>query len=273
MTLGLAVLWLAVGGCTASPSESTVQRPAAGGPEAAEAVPRSAPAAALPEPAVLPAERRAEPAPKGGAESSVRPGINAPYFETGALEKYTRILERETREVVAQLEPIVAALGLKEGMVVADIGAGTGLFTTEIAKRVGDTGAVYAVDIVPSFLEKIRERVKASELSNVRVVLGEERETKLAPGSVDLAFLCDTYHHIEYPKAYLSSLLQTMRPGARLVLIDLERIEGKTSADLMKHVRAGKTTVIAELSEAGFILESENKGLLEENYFLYFRRP
>lgn len=263
--LGIVCLALGLLGCSAPPGESRVRPVSAVEEEPVRAAPpasgppRAAPAAVLVEPVA--------------AESSVKPGINAPYFESGALDKYTRILERETREVVEQRDSIIDALGLRKGMAVADVGAGTGLFTTEIAKRVGREGEVFAIDIVPDFLDRIRERVADSQLSNVRVVHGKERETTLAPGSIDLAFLCDTYHHIEYPAAYLRSLRETMRPGATLVLIDLERIEGKTSPDRLKHVRAGKQTVIAEIQKAGFVLQSEKLDLLEENYFLYFRRP
>jgi ubiquinone/menaquinone biosynthesis C-methylase UbiE len=157
-------------------------------------------------------------------------------------------------------------------MVVADIGAGTGLFTTEIARRVGDQGAVLAVDIVPAFLDRIRGLVEAEQLTNVTVVQGEERATGLEDDSVDLAFMCDTYHHIEYPQTYMRSLFRTLRPGATLVLIDVERIEGETSPATLKHIRADKQTVIEEVSRVGFVLESETD-LLEENYYLHFRRP
>ena len=205
-------------------------------------------------------------------ESSVRPGINALYFHPDALDKYTRVLEAEHREVVQYRNQIINAIGLSEGMVVADIGAGTGLFTTEIAKRVGDDGAVFSVDIVPAFLDRIRERVKAALLTNVTVVLGEERATALDDASVDLAFMCDTYHHIEYPQTYMRSLFRTLRPGGALVLIDFERIEGKTTPAILRHVRADKQTVIDEVGQAGFVLESEAE-LLEHNYYLHFRRP
>jgi ubiquinone/menaquinone biosynthesis C-methylase UbiE len=163
-------------------------------------------------------------------------------------------------------------MGLQEGMVVADIGAGTGLFTAEIAKRVGDKGAVFSVDIVPAFLDRIRERVEAEQLTNVTVVQGAERATALDPASVDLAFMCDTYHHIEYPQTYMHSLFRTLRPGATLVLIDFERIEGESLPAILKHVRADKQTVIDEVSQAGFVLESETD-LLQQNYYLHFRRP
>jgi len=206
------------------------------------------------------------------AETSVRPGINDPYVQPNALDKFTRVLEAETREVAQHRDEIVDAIGLRRGMVVADIGAGTGLFVTEIAKRVGKRGTVFAVDIVPVFLERIRERAKAEGLTNVTAVQGEERATALEPDSVDLAFMCDTYHHIEFPQTYMRSLFRTLRPGATLVLIDFERIEGKTSPGILKHVRAGKQTVIEEAEQAGFVLDSETQ-LLEQNYYLRFRRP
>lgn len=205
-------------------------------------------------------------------EPSVHPGINDPYFRPDALSRYTRILEADSREIVQRRSDIVDAMGLRAGMVVADIGAGTGLLTTEIAERVGERGKVYAVDIVPEFLEKIRRRVDAQGLRNVVVVLGEERATGLRPGSVDLAFMCDTYHHLEFPEAYMSSVLQSLRPGATLVLVDMKRVDGESSASVLKHVRAGKSTTISEVEQAGFVLESETE-LLEENYYLRFRRP
>lgn len=205
-------------------------------------------------------------------EPSVRQGINAPYFAPDGPERFLRILEAESREVVAHRDQIIDAIGLEEGMVVADIGAGTGLFTAEIARRIGDGGTVVAVDIVPEFVERIREIARAEGLANVKVVLGDERTTALGDTSVDLAFMCNTYHHIEYPQTYMGSLFRTLRPGGRLVLIDFERIEGTTNVATMKHVRAGKQTVIDEVSRAGFVLESEVE-LLDENYYLHFRRP
>lgn len=205
-------------------------------------------------------------------ETSVYEGINSAYFEPDALERVRRNLEAESREVVTHRDAIVDAVGLREGMAVADIGSGTGLFTTEFAARVGDSGTVFAVDIVPVLLDRIREIVEQEQLTNVTVVQGEERATRLANDSVDLAFMCDTYHHIEYPQTYMASLFQALRPDATLVLIDFERIEGETSPAIWYHVRAGKQTVIEEVSRAGFVLVSE-ADLLEENYFLRFRRP
>lgn len=218
------------------------------------------------------AAHSSEPAVPVLDEASVRPGINDPYFLPDGPDTYAKILEAESREIVQRRHDIVAAMGLRRGMVVADIGAGTGVLTSEMAEWVGKRGTVFAVDIVPEFLERIRARVSADGLTNVVVVQGEERATGLKPLSLDLAFMCDTYHHVEYPQAYMHSLFQTLRPGATLVLVDMKREDGHSSPGVLRHVRADKATVIAEVEQAGFIFESEIE-LLIENYYLRFRRP
>jgi len=253
--LVLGIVAAGTPGCAARMNEATVPAPVVAVPEVREPV--------LAEPMVV------EPPVE---ESSVQPGVNEPYFQPGALVRYTRILEAESREVALHRDEIVDAIDLRQGIRVADIGAGTGLFTTEIAKRIGPQGAVFAVDIVPAFLDRIRERIAEEGLHNVTVVQGKERETALEPASIDLAFMCNTYHHLEYPHAYMRSLYRTLRPGATLVLIDYDRIEGETSPAILKHVRADKLTVIDEVQQAGFVLESETD-LLQQNYYLSFRRP
>ena len=102
-------------------------------------------------------------------------------------------------------------------------------------------------------------------------VLGGDKSVGLSTASVDLAFMCATYHHIEYPQAYMRSLFRALRPGGTLMLIDFERIEGKTPGWRMRHVRAGKETVIEEVTAAGFVFQSETD-LLKENYVLRFIR-
>ncbi len=166
-------------------------------------------------------------------ESSVHPGINDPYFRPDGPERYRRILEAESREIVQRRSDIVDAIGLRTGMVVADIGAGTGLLTTEIAQRVGTRGQVYAVDIVPEFLDLIRSRAAEQGLRNVTVIQGEEKAAGLGPGSIDLAFMCDTYHHLEFPHAYMRSVFVSLRPGATLVLVDMKRVEGESSPGVL----------------------------------------
>jgi len=205
-------------------------------------------------------------------EQSVRPGVNAKYFEPGAARTWTEVFEGESREVFRHRDAIVAALGLARGMAVGDIGAGTGLFTVPLARAVGPEGQVYAVDIVPAFLERVAMRAQKAGATQVTTVLGEERRTGLSPASLDLAFLCNVYHHIEYPHSYMTSVLEALRPGGRLVVVDFERIEGVTKKSMLLHVRAPKETVIEEILGAGFELLGE-EDFLKQNYFLTFWRP
>lgn len=205
-------------------------------------------------------------------ELNARPGINDHYFQPGGPDRYRVVLEAETREIVRRREDIVDAIGLRKGMAVADIGAGTGLLTREISAQVGARGRVYAVDIVPGFLDLIRSRVEDEGLRNVTVVRGEERATGLGPGSIDVAFMCDTYHHLEFPQTYMRSVFRSLRPGGTLVVVDMKREEGESSPGVLRHVRAGKAIVIGEVEQAGFVFTSETE-LLEQNYYLHFQRP
>lgn len=206
-------------------------------------------------------------------EASVRPGINAEYMD-GDVSKWVERFEHEGREVYDHRQPIVAQMGLKPGMAVADIGAGTGLYTKMLADAVGPRGAVYAVDIAPGFVEHIRARAAAEGLENVEAVLCTERSVELPAASVDVAFAIDTYHHFEYPQSTLASIRKALRPGGQWIVIDFERIPGVSSEWILNHVRAGRETVIAEIEAAGFKLLSEGNEapFLRQNYFLRFQR-
>jgi len=114
-------------------------------------------------------------------------------------------------------------------MTVADIGAGTGLFLPDFDRGVGSEGRVYAVEISPKFLVHLSERAEREKLAQVEVVKGLEDSVELPAASVDLAFVCDTYHHFEYPKSTLESLFSAIRPGGSLVILDFERIPDKSS--------------------------------------------
>lgn len=205
-------------------------------------------------------------------EASVRPGANEP-FERGVEDvgPWVQRFEGEDRELYARRHDIVAALRVRPGMEVADVGAGTGFFTLLAAEQAGPDGRVYAVDIVPEFLELIARRAREAGLQNVVTALGEERSVPLPPGSVDLAFVCDTYHHFEYPRSILQSLHAALRPGGELVIVDFRRIPGLSSDWAMEHVRAGAAVVTAEVEAEGFDMVDAPQ-FLESNYFLRFRR-
>lgn len=208
-------------------------------------------------------------------EESVRPGVNQGFL-TPDLEvrRWLQIFEGESREIYRARDQIVAALELAAGMTVADVGAGTGLFLKPLAEAVGPEGRVYAVEIAPRFIAYLDERVQREGLGQVEVVTGAPRTLPIPPHSLDVVFLCDTYHHFEYPKSMLRSLYSALRPGGALVVVDFERIPGVSRKWVLEHVRAGKATAIAEITAAGFRLEEEIEiDALKENYMLRFRRP
>lgn len=226
-------------------------------------------------------DRQAQSPDSMSAETSVpdRPAglpenINAPFLAPDlAVDDWIERFEGESRAVYARRAEIVASLELAPGSAVADIGAGTGFFTALFDAAVGPTGRVYAVEISPGFLAHLRERAQREALAAVEVVEGDERSVQLPPASIDVAFLCDVYHHFEHPAQTLASLRSALRPGGTLVLLDFERIPGVTSAYLLEHVRAGREVFSDEIVRAGFRLRDEIAiDGLEDNYILRFTR-
>lgn len=206
-------------------------------------------------------------------DASVKPGINDKFLDPKLnVEEWTKKFETESREIFHQREKITAAAGLKPGMIMADIGAGTGLFTLHFAQAVGENGKVYAVEIAKNFLENIKARASKASASNVQAILCTERSVELPEASIDLAFICDVYHHFEYPQATLASLHKALKPGGELILIDFKRIKGESSDFVMGHVRAGQEVFEAEVAAAGFEKFAEVEGILKENYIVKFRR-
>ncbi len=205
-------------------------------------------------------------------EESVKPGINK-SFDDPDVDRFIKLFEVESREVYRYRDAIIAVLGIEPGMHVADVGAGTGLFTRLMAPQVGPEGRVYAVDIATKFLDHIETMNQEAGIENVVSVQCDQHSTNLAPESVDRVFVCDTYHHFEYPHATLSSIHRALRPDGRLMLVDFERVRGVSKPFVMGHVRCGKGTVTDEVRDAGFSLLAEIP-LMKEQYVLVFeKRP
>ena len=198
------------------------------------------------------------------------PEINEQYRDPD-FGRWQRSLETEGREVYERRLAIVEAAAPKPGQAVADVGAGTGLFTRLFAARVGPQGRVYAVDIARAFVEGNLQRARAARLQNVVGIVSTQGDTRLDENSIDLAFICDAYHHFEDPQAMLASIRRALRPGGTLVIVDFERIPGVSPDWILKHVRAGKETFRAEIEASGFRFAEEVK-LMRENYFLRFTR-
>ena len=152
-----------------------------------------------------------------------------------------------------------------------DIGSGTGLFTPYFSRAVGPKGKVFTVDIVPAFLDRIKNRAATERLANVQTMLCTERSVELPPNSIDFPFICDVYHHFEYPQGSLASLHRALRPGGEVLLVEFKRIPGTSSDWILNHVRAGQEVFPAEIEAAGF-QKIEGRDILKDNYILRFRK-
>jgi predicted methyltransferase len=205
-----------------------------------------------------------------GQEKSVKPGINKP-FEDPDVPKYLDTFEKNGREIYDFRKEIVEACKLKPGMAVADIGAGTGLLTRMFAPAVGEKGTVYAVDIAQKFLEHIKKTCDDAGIKNVKFVKCTDTSAELPENSIDLAFICDTYHHFEFPFKTMASIHKALKPGGQLILIDFHRIKGQSTDWVMGHVRAGQEVFAKEVEDSGF-KQVEEKKFMKQSYFLRFER-
>jgi predicted methyltransferase len=209
--------------------------------------------------------------PAMAQDKSVNPGVNK-QFENPQVEEFVGRFERDGRDPYDHRFEVVKAIGLKPGMVVADIGAGTGLFTRLFAPQVGPEGKVYAVDIAESFVRHIQQQAEADGLKNVKGIVCSPDSVNLPPVSIDLAFICDTYHHFEFPQKTMRSIHRALKPSGSVVLIDFQRIAGVSSEFVLGHVRAGQEVFTKEITEAGFRPVEDRKGLLKESYFVRFEK-
>jgi ubiquinone/menaquinone biosynthesis C-methylase UbiE len=136
-------------------------------------------------------------------------------------------LERPEREDEEAPSKALDALGLKPGMAVADIGAGSGYYTSRIAKRIGPSGRVYATDIQQGMIQLLDRRVTAEGLTNVTTILGGMDDPRLPPASIDLAIMVDVYHELQEPQLFLQRLKGAFKPGGRLVLLEFRKEDPK----------------------------------------------
>jgi SAM-dependent methyltransferase len=162
-------------------------------------------------------------------------------------------LERAEREQEEAPTKAIDALELKPGMVIADIGAGSGYYTSRIAKRVAPSGRVYATDIQPGMIAILDRRVKAEALTNVETILGVMDDPKLPPSSIDLAIMVDVYHELQQPQVFLQRLKPAFKPGGRLVLLEFRKEDPRVP--ILEVHKMSVAEVKAELEAEGFAIE------------------
>lgn len=170
-------------------------------------------------------------------ETSVAPGIND-SFQDPDVDRYVTMFEGESRSIFTHRHEIVKTLGLEPGMTVGDIGAGTGFFSLLFSDEVGKKGNVYAVDIAQNFIDHIKTISQENKKKNIKAIVCDEHSVKLPKNSIDVAFICDVYHHFEYPFDSLKSIHAALKPGGTMVIVDFRRIEGRSREWTLKIGRA-----------------------------------
>lgn len=206
------------------------------------------------------------------------PASDIPSGEADAtgvsLDVWLERLEVGSRELYSARMEVMRAVGAGPGDWIADIGAGTGLYTLLFAEAVGEDGRVFAEDIEPLFLELIVQRVADADFKNVTAVLGRETDVTLPAASIDIAFIADTYHYFDNREAVIRSVFAALKPGGKLILIDYNLPADGARDPGKEHVRFGKDAVRAEIEFIGFEFdENAPAPELEKNYFLTFRKP
>jgi ubiquinone/menaquinone biosynthesis C-methylase UbiE len=164
-------------------------------------------------------------------------------------------LMRESRQREEDCQTLLAALGVKPGQVVCDIGCGNGFYTLQLARLVGDDGSVLAVDIQPEMLHMLDERAKEAGIRNIELIHGTPVDPKLPAGGVDLILLVDVYHEFSHPEEMLASLRAALRPGGRIALAEF-RLEDRNVPIKLLH-KMSKKQIMKELPANGFKLADE----------------
>jgi ubiquinone/menaquinone biosynthesis C-methylase UbiE len=166
-------------------------------------------------------------------------------------------------------EQVLDTLALRPGQVVCDIGAGTGYFALRAAKRVGEKGRVFAVDVEPRMLDVLRGHLEKTGARNVTPVLAVAADPLLPPRSCDVVLIVDAYHHFPDRPNYLVRLAALLRPGGRLANVDWHK--GKTDFGPPADHRIAREEFLADAARAGLRLVAEPK-FLPNQYFVVLAR-
>ena len=160
-------------------------------------------------------------------------------------------LERSEREEEERISLLVRSLRLKPGQVIADIGAGSGVISIQMAERVLPGGTVMAVDVQQEMLDRLSDWCKQYGVENVQPVRGGERKTNLKPQSIDLAIMVDVYHEFEYPFEMLLDISKALRPGGRLVFVEYRKEDPAVPIKEVHKMSQAQVRLEAEQPEFG----------------------
>lgn len=175
-------------------------------------------------------------------------------------------LDRSERESEENPEGALDAIGIKPGMSVADVGAGTGYMSLRMAKRVGPSGKVYSEDVQPEMLRRLRQNAAEAKLNNIQTVLGGEADPKLPPATLDLILLVDVYHEFSQPQKMLRKMREALKPDGRLVLIEYRKED--PSIPIRPEHKMSVQEVKLETEAEGFHLSQVLETLPRQHIFI-----
>lgn len=186
-------------------------------------------------------------------------------------EQWAVTLESGRRLESLDIDNVVAAVQLEPGEVVADIGAGTGIFSVPMAKAVGPDGVVISVEIDPGFLPIIQKKADEQGVSNISTVLGEFDDPRLPRRDVEVAFFHDVLHHVEHRQEYLQALAKYMAPGGRIVVVDYDKNKPGNPHANQPELLIGPEDVKQWMAAAGFE-PSREVHMFEEKFFVIYTK-
>ncbi|MGE0455892.1 MAG: class I SAM-dependent methyltransferase [Vicinamibacteria bacterium] len=217
--------------------------------------------------ASAPSACSSEAPPAAAQHATARPEPADPQARPADPEAFIAMLEDPARDAYQRPDEVVAALALRPGDVVADIGSGSGYFALRLARAVGEQGRVYAVDIDPDLIKHLNRRIRDAGLRNLHTVLVPPDDPLLPDASIDLFFICDTWHHIPEQPRYLAGLKRMLKPGGRVAMVDFHKRALPVGPPLS--LKISREELIAQMRRNGFVLAKEH-GLLAYQYFLEF---
>jgi len=192
------------------------------------------------------------------------------HVESWNIYEYINRLERPERDEYQKPEEVIQALNLKPGMVVADIGAGSGYFTRRFARSVGRGGKVFAVDVKKEMLDYNQAHLAdLGPPSPAEFILAKPDDPSLPKNSVDLIFLCNVYHHLDDPTAYFSKAKEALKLTGRVAIIDFYHDDRSGKLSFPKHHLVPREQVIEEMQKAGLTFLRDHT-FLPRQYFLEF---
>jgi len=182
-------------------------------------------------------------------------------------------LERPERETEEHLTQLVELLKLTPGMVVADIGAGSGVISIKMANKVKPTGTVLAVDIQEEMLSVLAKRCKQLKITNVKPVRGTEKSPNLKPATVDLALMVDVYHEFRYPYEMLWSISKSLKPGGRVAFVEYRKEDPNVPIKLVHKMTEAQVKREAAEPDLDLAYVETIEALPWQHVIIFERRP